>query len=174
MADRGERHGFQKEWSEEMTATRKKTTAKKATTKKTDTSIDASKIADGARDYMQRGAATARERTDSAYEGVARFNSGLEKTMNRFVTGYVGILGEVADATRSNLVHALDTVEKVSQAKSLSDIARIQADFVQETTVENYDRARNAASATRDVVTEGAEAIHGGVAGMWPHDRKAA
>ncbi|QIE56159.1 hypothetical protein G5B40_12225 [Pikeienuella piscinae] len=152
-----------------MTTTRKKTTAKK-----TEPNAGATKIADGAREYVQRTAASARERTDSAYEGVSKFNSGLEKTMNRLVTGYVGILGEVADATRSNLVHAISTAEKVAQAKTLAEAAQIQIDFARDNATANYDRARNAVSATRDVVAEGVDAIREGVSGAWSHGQKAA
>lgn len=158
-----------------MTTTKTKTAAEKTKTKtKTETNIDASKVAEGAREYVQRTAASAKERTDSAYEGVTRFNSGLEKTMNRFVTGYVGILGDVAEASRSNLVHALSTVEKVSRAKTFTEAAQIQADFARENATANYDRALNVVSATRDVVTEGAETIRESVAGVSPYGKKAA
>lgn len=160
-------------------ATQTKTTAKTAATKtadavKADVESGAAKIADSAREYVQRTAASSKERADNAYEGVSKFNNGLEKTMNRFVVGYVGILGEIAEAAHENTVRALTSVEKVAKAKSFSEAAQIQVDFVRENTTANYDRARNAFDATRDVVTEGASSIRESVSSVWPYGKKAA
>lgn len=148
------------------------TTAAKKTVKTED--FSAAKIADGAREYVTRTAASAKERTESAYEGVSKFNSGLEKTMGRLVTGYVGILSEIADASRANALHTLSMVEKLAQAKTVTEAGQIQVDFVREYATANYDRVRNAVSQTRDVVTEGAEAIRESVAEVMPMTKKAA
>ncbi|MEM7545736.1 MAG: phasin family protein [Pseudomonadota bacterium] len=155
-----------------MTTT--KTTEKKAAVKADNAVINTTKIAEGAREYVQRTAASAKERSDNAYEGVSKFNNGLEKTLSRAVVGYVGILGEVAEAAHANVNHALATVEKVAQAKSLSEAAQIQVDFVRENTTANYDRARAAFDATRDVVTEGYNSIREGASDMMPSTKKAA
>ena len=149
------------------------TTAAKKTAAKTE-DFSAAKIADGAREYVTRTAASAKERTESAYEGVTKFNSGLEKTMNRIVTGYVGILSEIADASRANALHTFSMVEKLAQAKSVTEAGQIQVDFVREYATANYDRARNAFAQTRDVVTEGAEAIRESVSDVLPMTKKAA
>ncbi len=155
-----------------MTTT--KTTAPKAAVKSETAIIDTTKIADGAREYVQRTAASVKERSDNAYEGVSKFNNGLEKTLSRFVVGYVGILGEVAEAAHANVNHALTTVEKVAQAKSLTEAAQIQVDFVRENASANFDRARTAFDATRDVVTEGYKTIRDGAADLMPAAKKAA
>lgn len=155
-----------------MTTT--KTTAKKAAVKSDEGMINTAKITEGTREYVQRTAASVKERSDSAYEGVSKFNNGLEKTLSRAVVGYVGILGEIAEAAHANVNHALATVEKVSQAKTLSEAAQIQVDFVRENTTANYDRARTAFDATRDVVTEGYKSIREGAADMMPAAKKAA
>lgn len=154
-----------------MTAanTNTKKTASKAA--KSDAS---SKVVDGAREYVARTAASAKERTDSAYEGVTKFNNGLEKTMNRFVVGYVGLLGDIAEATHANVKHALDTVEKVAGAKTFTEAAQFQVDFVREATTANYDRARTAFDATRDVVTEGVSTIRESANDLMPSVKKAA
>lgn len=150
------------------------TVSKAASAMKADMEKGATKAANTARDYVQRSTATAKERTDSAYQGVSRFNSGLEKTLNRLVTGYVGILGEVAGATHANTLHALSSIEKVSQAKTVSEAAQIHVDFVRESTTANLDRLRTAFEASRDVVTEGASTIRESVSEMMPANRKAA
>ena len=94
--------------------------------------------------------------------------------MSRLVTGYVGILSEIADASRANTLHTLAMIEKLAQAKSVTEAGQIQVDFVREYATANYDRARNAFAQTREVVTEGAEAIREGVAEVLPIAKKAA
>ncbi len=136
--------------------------------------FSAAKIADGAREFVTRTAASAKERTESAYEGAQKFNSGLEKTMSRLVTGYVGILSEIADASRANTLHTLAMIEKLAQAKTVTEAGQIQVDYVREYATANYDRARNAFAQTREVVTEGAEAIRESVADVLPMTKKAA
>lgn len=143
--------------------TASKTTAKTAAANET-----TAKIADSAREYVTRTTAAAKERTDSAYEGVSKFNDGLEKTMNRVVVGYVGILGEIAEMAHANTKAALETVEKVAAAKTFTEAAQVQVDFIRETSTANYDRARTAFDATRDVVTEGVTSLREGVSEIIP------
>lgn len=133
-----------------------------------------SKIADSAREFVKRSAANAKERSDSLYEGSTQLNSGLEKALNRVVTGYVGFLGNVAEATHDNINHALTTAEKLAGAKSLSEAAQIQADYVRESTSANVERVRAAVNTTREVVMEGGEAVRDGVSKVWPYGKKAA
>ena len=163
-----------------MTTTKatEKTTAAK-TASKVDEAIEstknnASKMTDTAREYVQRTAATAKERADDAYEGATKFNSGLEKAMSRMVGAYVGILGEVADAAHANVNHALATVEKTAKATSLTEAAQVQVDFYREASAANYDRARTAFEATRDAVSEGVTSIREGASDMLPYGKKAA
>lgn len=163
-----------------MTATKAtaKTTETKAASKVTEavetTKENASKMTDTAREYVQRTAATAKERSDDAYEGATKFNSGLEKAMSRMVGAYVGILGEVADAAHANVNHALATVEKTAKATSLTEAAQVQVDFYREASAANYDRARTAFEATRDAVSEGVTSIREGASDILPYGKKAA
>ena len=162
-------------------------TAKKATAKTTATNAaskveeaveatkqNASKLTDTAREYVQRTAATAKERADDAYEGATKFNAGLEKAMSRMVGTYVGILGEIADATHANVNHALATVEKTAKATSLTEAAQVQVDFYREASAANYDRARSAFEATRDAVNEGVATIRESASEVLPYGKKAA
>ena len=135
---------------------------------------ETSKIADSAREFVKRSAATAKERSDNLYDGSTKLNSGLEKVLTRAVTGYVGFLGKVAEATHSNVNHALNTAEKLAAAKSLSEAAQIQADFVRENTTANIDRVREAVNTSREVVMEGVEVVRDSAAKAWPYGKKAA
>ncbi|MEM7214321.1 MAG: phasin family protein [Pseudomonadota bacterium] len=132
-----------------------------------------SKIADSAREFVKRSAATAKERSDNLYEGSTQLNSGLEKALSRAVTGYVGFLGNVAEATHANVTHALTTAEKLAAAKSISEAAQIQADFVRENASANIERVRTAVNATRETVMEGAESVRENVSKVWPYGKAA-
>lgn len=138
------------------------------------TKANASKMTDTAREYVQRTAATAKERSDDAYEGVSKFNSGMEKAMSRMLGAYVGIMGEMAEAAHANVNHALATVEKTAKATSLTEAAQVQVDFYRESSAANYDRARTAFEATRDAVSEGVTTIREGASDMLPYGKKAA
>ena len=154
-----------------------KTTAKTAADKAAETvseTDNVSKIADSARDYVQRAAAAAMERSDSAYENVNEFNKGVETTLNRVAAGYVSILGGIARANHENVKHALSTVEKVAAAKSFTEAAQVQVDFVREAAAANYDNMRAAYDTARDVVTENAEAARARAGDIWPFGKKAA
>ncbi|MEM9332055.1 MAG: phasin family protein [Pseudomonadota bacterium] len=133
-----------------------------------------SKIADSAREFVKRSAATAKERSDNLYEGSTKLNSGIEKVLSRAVTGYVGFLGNLAEATHANVDHALTTAEKLAAAKTLSEAAQIQADYVRENTSANVERVRAAVNSTREVVMEGAEVVRENVTKAWPYGKKAA
>ncbi|MDJ0613190.1 MAG: phasin family protein [Rhizobiaceae bacterium] len=133
-----------------------------------------SKIADSTREFVKRSAASAKERSDSIYDNSTKLNSGLEKALNRAVTGYVGFLGNLAEAAHANVTHVLTTTEKLAAAKTLSEAAQIQADFVRENTSANVERVRDAVNSTREVVMEGVEAVRENASKAWPYGKKAA
>ena len=132
------------------------------------------KIADSAREFVKRSAASAKESTEKAQESTEKFNAGLENTMKRAVGGYVSILGGIAEATFSNVDHALTTVEKLANAGSVTEAVKIQSDYVRESTNANIDRARHAANITRDVITENTSAARDQMMKVWPYGSKAA
>ncbi|MDD9908925.1 MAG: phasin family protein [Ahrensia sp.] len=156
----------------------KKTTTK-AETVRDETIIAAeaskmtTKVAESAREIMRRSAATAKERSDSAYDGATQFNSNLESAMNRMVGGYVTVLGGIATATHENVNRALTTVEKLANAQSLTEAVKIQSDYVRENTTANIENIRVAANTTRDVMMDGAAAVRENVAKVWPYGKAA-
>ena len=149
------------------------------TTKKDETIIAdeatkvTTKVAESAREIVRRSAATAKERSDDAFEGATKFNSGLENAMNRVVGGYVTILGGIATATHDNVNRALTTVEKLANAKSMTEAVRIQSDYVRENTTANIENVRVAANVTRDVMMDGAAAVRENVTKAWPYGKAA-
>ncbi len=131
------------------------------------------KVTESAREIMRRTAATAKERSDDAYESATKFNSGLESAMNRVVGGYVTILGGIASATHDNVNRALTTVEKLANAKTLTEAVKIQSDYVRENTTANIENVRVAANVTRDVMMDGATTVRENVTKAWPYGKAA-
>jgi len=133
-----------------------------------------SKIADSTREFVKRSAASAKERSDTFYDNSTKLNSGLEKALGRAVTGYVGFLGNIAEAAHANVTHALTTTEKLAAAKTLSEAAQIQADYIRENTSANVERVRDAVSTTREVLMEGVEVVRENASKAWPYGKEAA
>ena len=136
--------------------------------------VETSKIADSAREFVKRTAASAKERAENLHEGSNTINAGVEKNLNRMVSGYVSVLGGIADATFANVDHALSTVEKLAGAKSVSEALQIQSDYVRDSANSNMERARDAAETVREVVVENVSDFRNQAAKIWPYGTKAA
>ena len=83
-----------------------------------------------ARDFVKRGASTAKDRAESVHGGAAKFANGAETVATKFVAGYANFTRGLLDATFANVQHALSTVEKVAGAQSINEAVQIQADYV--------------------------------------------
>ena len=94
--------------------------------------------------------------------------------MTRMAGGYVSILGGIAAATHENVTHALTTVEKLANAKSVSEAVRIQSDYVRDNTSANMARVRDAAEIVREVASDSANMMRENVSKVWPYGKKAA
>lgn len=132
------------------------------------TSNVATKVAEGAREFMRRSALTAKERSDTAYETAEKFNDNVETAMNRAVSGYVALLDGVAKAAHEDVTRALTTVEKLAGARSVSEAVSIQTAYVRENTTANIERLRGAYGVTRDMVADGASTVRERVSSAMP------
>lgn len=144
------------------------------TAKAEDVVADASGVANSAREFVKRSACSAKERAETIHEGSLKLNSNVEKAVTGFVSGYASFLNNIADATHANVEHALVTVEKVAAAGSISEALKIQADFVRENTTANFERVRDAANTSREMLVDGAATIRENAANVWPYGKKAA
>ncbi len=147
---------------------------KTATDARSVASNAAGKVAEGTREFVRRSAATAKDRSDAIYEGTETVNDTLENAMTKVVGGYVSVLGGMARVAHANVNRALTTVEKLANAKSVSEAVRIQSDYVRENTTANFAEVRNAAGTTREVLGDGIEAAREQASKMWPYGKKAA
>jgi hypothetical protein len=125
-----------------------------------------------AREFVQRSAATAKERAESVHTGASNVTASVEKAMTSLVGGYAGLTRGLIDVTYANVKHALETVEKVAQAQTLGEAVKIQADYVRENARANYDRVREAAEKARTSLADGAKTVQAELSGLY--GRKAA
>ncbi|MEM6940033.1 MAG: phasin family protein [Pseudomonadota bacterium] len=133
-----------------------------------------SRAADGAREFVKRTTETVQERAESAYESSKTYNSRMEEQLKRAASGYVNILDSIAAAALSNLNHTLDAVEKLADAKSVSEAVEIQTTYVREHTAKNMENVRSAYDYVRDVASDNASSMRDGYANMWPSNGKKA
>lgn len=127
-----------------------------------------------ARDFVMKGASTAKERVETAHEGALKFANGAEKVAASFVGGYANFARGLIDATVANVQHTLNTVEKVAGAKSINEAVTIQVEAARESATANMDRARSVAETVRAAVTEGGKEVQAQFSKLYSFDKKAA
>lgn len=127
-----------------------------------------------ARDFVKRGASSAKERAESVLAGAAKLTESAEKFATSFVAGYANFARGLLDATLANVQHALTTVEKVAGAHSVSEAVQIQADFVRESASANFERVRGAAETARTAVVDGAKTAQAEFSKLYASEKKAA
>jgi len=127
-----------------------------------------------ARDFVAKGASSAKDRAETVHTNVVKFADGAEKLATSFVGGYANFVRGALDAALANVQHALTTVEKVAGAKSINEAVQIQADFVRESASANMERVRGVAETARTVVTDGAKQVQSELSKMYSFDKKAA
>lgn len=131
-------------------------------------------VPSAAREFVARQAATAQERAESVHEGANKLNADVEKAAVSLIGSYAKFTQGLIDMSAANVTHALETVEKVAAAKSLSDAMQIQADYVRESAKANYERVKTAAETAKDTVSEVTAAARDNASKMWPYGKKAA
>ena len=132
------------------------------------------KVTEGAREFVKRSTGSAQERVEGLYETSKSYNAQIEDTLKRAATGYANILGGFADAAFANVNHTLAAVEKLAEAKSVSEAVKVQSDFVREHTAQNMEHVRSAYDYVRDVASENMTSVREGYAKMWPSSGKKA
>ncbi len=151
-----------------------KTTAKATKEAKNATTEVTNKVTEGAREFVKRTTDSAQERVEGIYETSKTYNAQLEDTLKRAASGYANILGGIADAAFANVNHTLAAVEKLAEAKTVSEAVKVQSDFVREHSAQNMEHVRSAYDYVRDVASENMSSVREGYAKMWPSSGKKA
>lgn len=127
-----------------------------------------------ARDFVAKGAASAKDRAESVHGNVVKFTDGAEKIATSLVGGYANFVRGALDATLANVQHAMTTVEKVAAAKSLNEAVQIQVDAVRESANANMERVRGVAETAKTAVSEGAKEVQAQFSKLYASEKKAA
>lgn len=151
-----------------------KTTAKATKAAKDATADVTNKVTEGAREFVKRTTDSAQERVEGIYENSKTYNAQLEDTLKRAASGYANILGGIADAAFANVNHTLAAVEKLAEAKTVSEAVKVQSDYVREHSAQNMEHVRSAYDYVRDVASENMSSVREGYAKMWPSSGKKA
>ena len=134
----------------------------------------ASKVSNGAREFVRRSAITAQARTDNAFDTATSLNDNVEGYAVRAVKGYMNFLGAVAKAAHDDTTRALTTVEKMAAAGSLSEVVRLQSDYVRAATNVNIERAKFVAGEARDMAMDGVSTVRETFVSAMPTTKRAA
>lgn len=112
-----------------------------------------------ARDFVQRAAASAKERLADAHAGANNATVSYEKAMSTFVNAGATALRSLLQAGYDNSLATLAAFEKLAAAKSVQEAYRIQSDFAQEYAQANWRRAQNVAETVKANVQDGVKLI---------------
>lgn len=110
-----------------------------------------SQIPAAARDFVQRTAATAKDRAASAHEGAGQAVTALQDVATVSLNGTALVGRTVLEGVHQNVASTLGMIEKLAGAKCLGDAIGIQLDFVRDYGKAQVEQVRKVA----DVVTKG-------------------
>lgn len=127
-----------------------------------------------AREFVQRTAASAKDRAETVHTGANKATETVEKFATSLVGGYANFTRGLLDATLANVQHALTTVEKVAAAKSVNEAIQLQADYVRESANANIERVKNAAETAKTALVDGAKSAQAELSKLYSADKKAA
>ena len=127
-----------------------------------------------ARDFVKRSAVTASEKAAEAHDFAQSAAGKTEQAITAIVNGGAKITRNVMQASFENLEAVLVNVQKTAEAKSLSEAAQLQADFIRDYTKANFNRLRSAADAVRETSAENAAMLQAEFAKYNPFMKKAA
>lgn len=127
-----------------------------------------SKVTEGAREFVRRSATSTQERVESLYNTSETYNAQMEDVLKRAATGYANVLSGIAGAAFANVNHTLAAVEKMAEAKSVSEAMQIQQDYVREHSAQNMEHVRAAYDYVRDVAADNMTSVREGYSKMMP------
>lgn len=112
-----------------------------------------------ARDFVQRTAATAKERLADVHAGANNATVSYEKAFGALVNNGATVVRSLLQANYDNTVAALATIEKLASAKSFQEAYQIQSEFARDYASSNWARVQNAAETVKANVQDGVKLI---------------
>lgn len=131
-------------------------------------------VPEAAREFVQRTAATARERLADAHAGANRATATYEKAATSLIGGSVTALRGLLQAQYENTVATIGVIERLASAKSFTEAYQIQTDFARDYTRSNWARVQEAAETVKANVQDSVKLLQDETAKVMSTIKKAA
>ena len=124
------------------------------------TIVDAfTQIPAAARDFVQRTAATAKDRAASAHAGAEHVATALQDAVTVSVNGYALLGRSLLQGAYQNVESTLGMVQKLANAKCLGDATGVYLDFIRDYGKANVEQVRATADIIRKSYADGDKAV---------------
>ncbi|HEX2887668.1 phasin family protein [Vineibacter terrae] len=114
-----------------------------------------------ARDFVQRTAATAKDRAASAHSGAEQVATALQDAVNVSVNGYALVGRSLLQGAHQNVEATLGMIEKLAGAKCLGDAIGVHLDFWRDYGKANVEQVRATAEVVRKSYADSDKAVRG-------------
>lgn len=126
------------------------------------TIVDAiSQLPAAARDFVQRSAATAKDRAASAHAGAEHVATALQDAVTVSVNGYALLGRSLLQGAYQNVEATLGMIEKLAGAKCLGDATGVYLDFIRDYGKANVEQVRATADIIRNSYADSDKAVRG-------------
>jgi hypothetical protein len=116
-------------------------------------------LPEAARQFVKRGAATARDRSTDLRAGVHKVNGATEDAIIRAVSGLAEINRKVVEAAYQDTEATLSAMDRMADAKSLSEAYQVYVDYLRQQREVGIARAKRAAEFVSAKASEGFHAL---------------
>lgn len=127
-----------------------------------------SQIPAAARDFVQRTAATAKDRAASVHVGAGQAVSALQDIATVSVNGTAQVGRTMLEGVYQNVESTLGMIEKLAGAKCLGDAIGIHLDFVRDYGKAQVEQVRKVADVMTKGLSDGDKAVRGAFAKAAP------
>jgi len=131
-------------------------------------------IPESAREFVKRGAATAKQRAAAMHDGANKVAGVIEGAIVDAVTGVADINRKLIDTAHDDTAAALAAIDKLAAAKSLAEAYQLYLSYWRERGEVGMARAKNVATFLSAKVYDCVKAVEDGAARIVPASRQAA
>jgi hypothetical protein len=130
-------------------------------------------IPESAREFVKRGAATAKQRAAAMHDGANNVAGVIESAIVDAVTGVADINRKLIATAQDDTEAALAAIDKLAAAKSLAQAYQLTVDYWRERGEIGMGRAKIVAAFVSAKVYDGVKAVEDGAARIAPISRQA-
>ena len=130
-------------------------------------------IPEVAREFVKRGALTAKERAADVHSGADKFAGFVEGAAINYVAGVANVSRKLLQAAYQDAEAALVAIEKLAGAKSVTEAIQLNTDYLRERGEVGMARAKDTAEYVSETMSGGVKAVQDGIANVNPFARAA-